>query len=456
MRTTILAIMLSLGMALAAAAEPTPAAPPAEDAAARVVEATAAIKSGDRAGAKKAALAEAKRLAVLDYIGARLPPGVMKLKAAEVAKIAADAESLVASFEESGSREEAGTLVMKFKIKLNRDRLDARLAAAGLVPTGPLPTVFVLVRGSVSGEELKSGWDRDPAEGGENACEAALAGELIRYGFVVIPARSGEADTAAILSPGNEAERASVFRSVHDKFSAGAMVVGVVTGEAEADRPVRVRLRLAAADTDKGALVWSGSREKIPSDREARSRAEALVEICRAAGTEAVQALYQSRLPSLVPGAEREVLLTLDGATNYPSIKELEKKLKTELPGVNSVTWSRMSPGMIELKLVATVAPPTLAGWLTSNQFGGMKLKIEESGDYQVRVQARYAEPKPATEPAPAPTRPQPPNQPPKTGNAPAAPRPKPEGEHPPISAPPPPSYLRPQPAPTPAPRPKP
>ena len=404
--------------AVAAPAAPATATAPAEDPeATRTVEATAAIANGDRAAAKKSALAQARRAALQEYLELQVPPGVLKTKSVEVGKILGDAERLVAETQEAGSHEESGKLIVNFKIRLRPAEVKSRLAAAGLLPAGPLPEVFVMVRGVGLGDDFRSGWEANPPESGENECEAALAAELTRYGFTITAPKSGQADTARILSPGNEAERAGVFRYIKDKFGSEVMMVGVVTAEDEA-KP-RLKLRLAAADTVKEKLLWSGSRERIAPDSEPRSRVEALSALCHAAGEEAVQALYQSRLPALTPGAERELILTVQGIDRWPAVKELEKKLRTELPGVISLSLSRMEPGVVEYKLRTALTSKSLADWLAANQFGGMTMKVEEMGDYQITLQAKPPDPNAPPPPAPG-TKPGTPA--PKPGAAPTRP----------------------------------
>lgn len=374
-----------------AAPAPAAAAPTEDPEAIRTVEVSAAIAGGDRAAAKKSARSQAMRAALREYLELQVPLGVLKTKAAQVEKIFAEQEKLVADTQELGSREESGKLVVKYQVKIKAAEVRSRLSAAGLLPSGPLPEVFVMVRGVGMGDDFRSAWDRDAPESGENVCEAALSSELGRYGFAITPARSGEADTARILSPGNEAERAEVFRYVKDKFGSGALVVGVVSAEGEM-KP-RLKLRLAVADTGQERLLWSGARERVAADADLRSRNEALVVLCRAAGEEAVLALYQASLPSLVPGTDRELTLAVEGIDRWVSVKEMEKKLRTELPGVTGVSYSRMSPGLIEFKVQTALASKSIAAWLASNQFGGMTMKVTEAGDYLIKLQAQPPDP---------------------------------------------------------------
>ena len=77
------------------------------------------------------------------------------------------------------------------------------------------------------------------------------------------------------------------------------------------------------------------------------------------------------------------------GLSSYGAMKEIEKKLREEGPGVEAVDLSRMSPGEIEFTVSTAVEAEALSGWLGSCSFPGFRLDAQAREEMKIEASVK-------------------------------------------------------------------
>jgi hypothetical protein len=110
--------------------------------------------------------------------------------------------------------------------------------------------------------------------------------------------------------------------------------------------------------------------------------------LCAPLAGPVVEAMFKQLTPEFEPGGRREISVVVSGVTSYYQMKEIERKLREESPGAETVMLSRMSPGQLEFKVATTADASTLANWLTTNQFEGLTIAAEVKDDTHINATA--------------------------------------------------------------------
>lgn len=362
------------------------------------VEAGISLKGKTRDEARAGCVRQGKEKAIESYISSRAPAAVMDENKKAVKNILGRPENWVLSWELIEEREEEGSLVVELEVVLDTAKLDSALRAAGIIPSRPLPRTFIVVRGQVDYEAMPSGWDKSPEAGGTwNPCEAAIERELARFNFQVIPPAAGSApvDAGKIIKPEGDKDKQELYKQLSDRFKAGALVVGMVdavkkSGD-KAPEKVEVTAKIAAADVEKGDVLFTDELNVEFEIKGVPFREEQISEVCKQAGAKAVAALFKAWTPKYTPGEERGLKVIVAGLGSYAAMKEMETRLREEGPGVKSAAVSRMSPGEIEFQVRTTVDAESMADWLANISVAGLRLSIESSREDVIEARAGQA-----------------------------------------------------------------
>jgi hypothetical protein len=363
------------------------------------VEGVSYLKGKSKREAREQALDDGKRKAVEAYISSKSPAEIIEDKREDVDKILGQAEKWVVSWEVLSEREDGEREIMELKVELNLKKLDPALKSAGIMPSRPLPSVFVVVRGTMGEERIKSAWDKTPGTSGRwNPCEAVISTELERFGFKVVEPGAGtpQVDTETIVNPESDVRKIQVYAELKEKFGAGALVVAIAEAVEAGPEPgeegamhTEVSVKFAAVDVENASLLVS---ERVAGRFQAKGvtfREEQLESVCREASAMTVEALFRAWNPKYLPGEEREIMLVVRGLGSYDAMKEIEKKLRDEGPGVEAVDLSRMSPGEIEFTVRTAVEAEVLSGWLGGCLFSGFRLDAEAKEDMKIEASVR-------------------------------------------------------------------
>lgn len=350
-------------------------------------EGSAPISAGlDKARAN--ALKNAKAAAVKNYITARVPPVLQQEKAAEIGKILGNVDSYVVTWSPEGESQVQGKLVVKAEVVLNREKLDTALKSLGLVPGRVLPAVIVSTTCMMGTTEIPSAWKKgSPSAGNPNPCETALGRALEKYGFTVVRSVPDliPADPAKIFEPADDNSKRAFLADLGTKLAAGALVVGRYSlSAASASSPIGVSWVAAAADLEKGTVVWSDQKDKLQAKAGTNAN-QLLTALCADSADRAAAELFRSWIYSgPAAGPAKAVSLTLRGLPSYVLMKEFERRLKTEGPGVSDVTIARMSPGEITYTVKTGADAKALADWIAMTRPGGLNYQLAEQDQNHV------------------------------------------------------------------------
>jgi len=366
------------------------------------VEVKLSMEGRTAAATTAAAVAAGKDQALMEYISQAVPPALLVGKEEAVKALLKDRDRYIISYEVTSSKVEDKLLIMGLVVNLDARRLDTALRQAGLTPRRNLPRTFVVVTGKLGPDELKSGWVKAAGAPGQfNGCEARIALEFERYGFELIrpEASAPPIVPATVVSPEGPEEKARVFQELREKYNAGALVIGQMSSAAGKDgqgsEKWEITLKIAAVDVREERVVYSGQAGGKYPLLTGPDRERAMDGVCGEASAKAVEALFAELMPSFAPGERREIAVVIKGLDSYARMKEIERRLKQESPGVESVTLTRMGRGEIEFLVATTVDAKALAHWLATNQFEGLSLTAEASDDTHVTATALGAGPGP-------------------------------------------------------------
>ncbi|HUT52211.1 MAG TPA: hypothetical protein VM658_02360 [bacterium] len=359
----------------------------------------ASLKGVSKDEAREAALLDAKKKAVLAYVSLNTPPTIIAEHEEELDQLVARPDQWVSSWEVENERTEAGSWIVDIEADLDLVKLAPALKTIRLLPARAMPQVFVAAAGKIGAEPMKSGWNKAAeARGRFNVCEAAIVARLEKYGFPAFPPAAGQSagDVSRIINPGGEEEKKQLYSELRDKFGAGAMVVGLADAGTESAAPpkkdkvsTRVSIKIAAADVEKGEVVFNDEVTTVFETRGIPFREEQMAAVCGEAGEKAAAALFRAFTPRFQPGQERQISLTVRGISSYPAMKDLELKLGEEGPGVKAVELARMGAGEIEFKVTTTAATDVVAQWLAQNRFQAGRLEVTGQDEQSIKAKVK-------------------------------------------------------------------
>ncbi len=400
-----LIIIAALAMIAAAASAPRAAAPvligprPGDKTWSVKAHGQAALKGVSKGEARQAALADAKKNAVLAYVSLKTPPAIIAERKADLDHLLERPDQWVGSWEVADERAEGGSYAVDIEADLDLVKLDPALKVIQLLPARAMPRVFVAAAGRIGASDMRSGWDKAAeARGQFNVCESAIVSRLEKYGFPVITPDAGRSagDVSRIINPGGEEEKKQVYAELTDKFGAGAMVVGLADAGTEAPAApkkdtvsTRVSIKIAAANVEKAEAVFSDQMSTVFEQKGIPFREEQMTAVCGEAGEKAAASLFRAFTPRFQPGEAHDVSLTITGISSYPAMQDLQQKLGAEGPGVKDVEFSRMGAGEIEFKVTTTAGADALAQWLADNQFQAGRLEADATDEQSVKAKVK-------------------------------------------------------------------
>jgi|GEM_PF-3873308 len=326
---------------------------------------TGRAKQGSNA--RDRAINDARQKAVEKYIEKRVPAAIRNKHDDEQDRIVSRAGSMVRSFEIVEETESDNVLVLEVHVELDEKAIDNRLIKHGLLPSRPLPKVFLFVPCRADKEEIPSAWQKPKAIARTpNPCEAAIAERLSEYGIEVAgPAKeSPDLDLNKIMDPRSEEQKKEVFRELEDKLGVSAMVVGKGILPPVSEEGGQALLLIAVADLAKERVLWSERTETGIEMAGPEDRAPALEKLCGRAGEKALLKIFSAWSPKYMPGEERVISLDLIGLRSYEAMKGFGEMLREQAPGVSEAVLAKASPGEICFEITTTVSADSLARWL--------------------------------------------------------------------------------------------
>ncbi len=326
---------------------------------------TGRAKQGSNA--RDRALNDARQKAVEKYIEERVPATMRNKRREEQDRIVSRAGNMVRSFEIVEETESNNVLALEVHVELDEKEIDNHLIKHGLLPSRPLPKVFLFVPCRAGGEDIPSAWQKPKAIARtKNPCEAAIAERLSEYGIEVIGAdkESPHLDLHKIMDPRSEEQKKEVFRELEDKLGVAAMVVGKGILPPASENNGQALLLIAVADLAKERVLWSERTETETEITGPEDRGPALQKLCGRAGEKALLKIFSAWSPKYMPGEERAISLELIGLSSYKAMKDFGEMLREQAPGVSEAVLSKASPGEIRFEITTTASADAMARWL--------------------------------------------------------------------------------------------
>jgi len=161
----------------------------------------------------------------------------------------------------------------------------------------------------------------------------------------------------------------------------------VITGKSMIEDDHNITLHLRVFSVKDGLLLAEGSetshKDMIKESDEESS--EVLGRVVRKLADRLIPAMIS--LGSGTPAGIQHIQITLKGMRNYQEFKNLQRFLKEDLPGVQSVRQSRMSQGLLSVEVDFAGSRRQLLGRLLNQEKLPMKLVIESATDTHIILQ---------------------------------------------------------------------
>jgi hypothetical protein len=366
-----------------------------------VVEATgeAAIVNGDKAMAKERATQAALRNAVEQALGTVVVSD-SETRDFQLTKdaILTSSTGYVSGYDVVESKEDSGTMLVKVRARVGKEKLAADAAAKGLtLRRMKMPRMAILIAEQHIGQTAPNAW-WGPQGGGQQQgqvigidqrlAENTLIDEWGKVGFTFVDmqALAGKLKAANVASLNPSADQA---REIGNLSDAEVIIVGTAVATKQGDLGKLLEdksggIQMTSCKASISARVFNADNGEILATAEAGKTAlhidtsvcnrKALIDAARVFAADMQTKLLEKWNANLSGGAR--VRMSVRGLDSFRALTEFKSALGTDLRGVQSVEQKAFKDGVADLDLKLQGGTEAFAGDLEARPLRRFKIRV--------------------------------------------------------------------------------
>lgn len=331
----------------------------------------AKVEQSNLVAAKSEALSGAIGKAVEEYLLLRIgEAGAINNFDRVAREILPTANGEIENFQILAENVSAGEYRVLVKVKINRESLDEKLRSSGIIFEQISQGNLLFMVSEEKGNETRYWWKGPDFFSNLNESEVYLYNFFQERGFKPINHTFGAGEE--MLSP--DMAKIPLDRESALKWGKLLSADYVITGECVSRGDSGVSLALQVLSVKDDLLITEGTQTGLAGEQ--------LEDV--------VRKLAERLIPSIISlegensGVTQHVLVTFKGLRNYQEYTTVQQYLKEGIPEIKSAKQSRLSKGMLSLRVAFTGKREQLVRRLLNQEKLSLTLALESETDSQI------------------------------------------------------------------------